>query len=312
MPQSLRVGVILALLLAACGCTSIAGQSRPVISVATADSVLASYQVPAVLEAYQGKHGRAQRLYRDEVIAAYLQAIDARYFVFRGKLGSEARTTQLGFDTVIIGLAGAATLAPKAAGDLAAVSSGVIGLRGSVDRNVYFDRTLPALLATMDAGRLKVRTRVAEGQAKSTGEYPLNVALRDLQDYERAGTLYEAIGSLTNVALESRQHAEAAYEARAKFTCDPDDTVNVAANPIGTFKRQLYAAAEGEAQARTGALTEYNKLATLASAFKINPAGKTVEQLEAAIDDAFLGGFCSVAEIDVLKANLRTLNVGFN
>ena len=291
------------------GCASFEAQPRPVISVSMTEQVLAEYQVPGILTKYGKLSGRAQRAYRDEVIAVYTQAINARYDEFLGNLSAENKGTNLGFDTLLIGLVGAAALSPTDASDIAALTSGVMGLRGSVDQNLYYERTLPALIAAMDAERYRVLASIEGHKAQDTSDYPLAAALVELQEYQQAGSLIRAISSLTRTAAADADDAKQDLQRMTRFTCSSEDAVNVAVNPIGDFTSALYMEAEAEPDGRT---TSLNKLRRTADAFGISGAGTmTVPQLEDAIDNALLGGFCTIDEINALKARLRTANVGF-
>lgn len=292
------------------GCASFQGEPQPVISVAMSDKVLSAYQVPAVLKRYGGLSGLAQRAYRDEVISVYTQAIDARYNAFRGNLSSESKGVNLGFDSLLVGLVGAAALSANDADEIGAVTTGVLGLRGSVDKNLYFERTLPALIAAMDAERYKVRTSMVQNQAQDTMRYPLAAALVELQEYQQAGSIVAGIAAVTDQAAQSRDEAKQDYERRVRFACDSADAVNAAIDPVGTFVSDLGAAAAAE-EAR-GGTAALNRLRLAADAFGIGAAGTMSRaRLENAIDDALLGGFCTLEEIEALKQRLRAGRVGF-
>lgn len=296
--------------LALAGCASFNGQPEPVISVAFSDQVLAGYQVPAILKKYDDLQGVERRAYRDEVIAVYSQAIDARYFQFRSNLSAENKSTNLGFDSLLLGLAGAATLSPHGADEIAAVTAGALGLRSSVDKNVYFERTLPALFASMDAERYKVRSSMAQHMAQDTRQYPLAAALVELQQYQQAGTMLTAIAAVNQNAAQAANDAKKEYDRRVKFTCDSADDVNTAIFPVGQFTSNLIVDAENEeSQGRTAAL---DRLRQTADAMGINGAAtKNRQQLTDAIDDAMLNSFCTLDEVTALKKKLRESGLGF-
>ena len=62
---------------------------------------------------------------------------------------------------------GAAT---KAA--LAAASAGVIGAQGVISKDLYYQRTVPALLAQMEANRARATLVILQGIQKSESDYP--------------------------------------------------------------------------------------------------------------------------------------------
>lgn len=292
------------------GCSTFTGQPDPVVTVKMSDDILASYRIPGVLRAYGRLSGRAQRAYRDEVISVYLQAIDARYYQFRGNLNSEGKATSLGFDSLLTGLVSAAALSPTDASDIATVTTGVLGLRSSVDKNLYFERTLPALLSAMDAERYRIRTSLSQHMNQDTAQFPLAAAFVELQEYQQAGSLNAAIAAVTSDASEDRSEAKDAFEKRIRFACDSEDSVNAAIAPVRNFLRNQSIAAEAEAA--SGQTTALNRLRAGANAMGIAGAGTMgIPALEAAIDDAMLGGFCKLQEIDGLKTELRRANINF-
>lgn len=274
------------------------------------DEVLESYRVPGILITYGNLSGKAQRAYRDEVVAVYTQAIDARFYQFGANLGSDSKSAGLGFDSLLVGLVGAAALSSKSANEIAAVTTGVLGLRSSVDKNLFFDRTLPALISAMEAERYKVRTAIAQHIRLDTQAYPLAAALVELQVYQQAGTLLAAVSNLTSQASEAREEAKQDYEQLTAFNCSSEDDVNLAINPVGSFLRKLSAAADAEED--TGGTAELNRMRRVADAFGISGVGTMKrEQLDLALDNAMIGGFCSIDEIATLKAKLRNANVNF-
>jgi hypothetical protein len=114
----------------------------------------------------------------------------------------------LGADVVIGALTNYATVAREAiTRQLAAASAGFAGLRGAVDRNVYFDRTTTAFVLSMDAQRAQIQARIERGLGQTDEVYSLHAAMRDLQLLEEAGSLDRAIGDITRNADEQRQLA---------------------------------------------------------------------------------------------------------
>ena len=67
-----------------------------------------------------------------------------------------------------------------------------------------------------------------------------------------------------------------------------------------------------EAEEDTGGTAELNRMRRVADAFGISGVGTMKrEQLDLALDNAMIGGFCSIDEIATLKAKLRNANVNF-
>lgn len=107
----LSASLFMPLLLA--GCASFTGHPNAVITTTAALSVIESYKIPGVFQSYAAAADK--EAYRNEDIAAYLQAIDARYYEFRSDLSSQRKGSDLAFDALLLGLSGGASLAKRAA-----------------------------------------------------------------------------------------------------------------------------------------------------------------------------------------------------
>jgi hypothetical protein len=135
----------------------------------------------------------------------------------------------LGADAVINGFTTYATVASRAiTRQLSAAASGFAGLRGAVDRNLYFDRTTTALVTSMEAERSRIKARIAEGMTQTAQAYSLYDALGDLARLEAAGSLDRALADLTAHATAQRQEADRLLASTIR-TCNADAD----ATPVG-------------------------------------------------------------------------------
>ncbi len=110
--------------------------------------------------------------------------------------------------------------AAKAA--LGAAITGVTGAKVSFDKNAYFAKTLPALVASMQASRKEVLLRIRKGLELGDDKYPLTQALVDLEDYYNAGTIPGAITGITASADEASRKASEELKVVLQTTRDPD------------------------------------------------------------------------------------------
>lgn len=152
------------------------------------------------------------RTYRDQVAAAYLMAIDTRYLEFRQHLSQSLKGGNIGFDLAILGLTGVGAMWGRVASDFSAAATGFAGARASVNRELYFERTLPALVSLMEAGRLEVRSRITAGLNQPVNEYTIQELFADLHSYEVAASLDTAIQRASELA------ASASSDARYDFS----------------------------------------------------------------------------------------------
>jgi hypothetical protein len=152
----------------------------------------------------------ARQLLRNQIVSGRMNAYEAAYSNFKRRLNGDANTLNLAADLSLLGLAGVAatTGSITTATALAAASAGIIGAKGAINSDLYFQRTLPALLAQMDANRARAKLPIFLGLRKSNADYPLVIALMDLDALRDTGGIPPAIGGLTQQAEAARASAE--------------------------------------------------------------------------------------------------------
>ena len=82
-----------------------------------------------------------------------------------------------------------------------------IGAFGIVDRNYYYEKTVPALVAAMGAARANMLLRIRSSQRDPIDVYNGVAALADLEDYFTAGSILAAISEITTRADGDKQAA---------------------------------------------------------------------------------------------------------
>jgi hypothetical protein len=139
-----------------------------------------------------------------------MNAYESSYSDFKRRLNGDANTLNLAVDLSVLGLAGVAatTGSIATATALAAASAGIIGAKGAINTDLYFQRTLPAMLAQMDASRARAKVPIVTGLRRSNAAYPLAVALIDLDALRDAGGIPTAIAGLTQQAEAGKAAAE--------------------------------------------------------------------------------------------------------
>lgn len=195
-------------------CASFSAMPEPVLTTRDAINITADYPVSGALRRYHGtdaeRDGLSQRQWRNMIIGVYMAAADARYHEFRANLSREMRGGNFGLDVAVLGLSGAGTVAGESTANvLAAITGALTGTRSALSKDVYFERALPALVASMEAARLEVATRIHTGLTQDVAEYPLERAITDVLAYERAASLDQAIqrvtvGAAIDVAQQQR------------------------------------------------------------------------------------------------------------
>jgi hypothetical protein len=208
---SLKRLLILAALIPLGACASFDGQPRAVLTPAMTST--ASFEVPAALtEYYRVADPAARKNQRDKVIGVYMAAADANFLEFKRLISRESKGSNFALGSSIIGLTSAATVAgQRAAQILTAGAAGLTGVQGKLSTEVYFAKTLPALFAGMEANRTRVRTlifrRMSEGDS-----YPLSQSIADIAAYEEAGSIDQAIKTMTEETAERADQEQTRFE----------------------------------------------------------------------------------------------------
>lgn len=148
---------------------------------------------------------------RDQFITARLAIYNLRYLQFIAELGADKQQLDAATDLFQLGLNLTSTLTGgiRAKTNLSALSAGITGGKASIDKHFYFDQTVRALIAAMNAQRKQVLVRILTGMQNSTQPYGITEALSDLHDYYQAGTLLGAIDAIQSDATKKDADASA-------------------------------------------------------------------------------------------------------
>jgi len=142
-------------------------------------------------------------------------AYDVAYETFKQQLLTEGNSVNTIGDLVVLALSGlgatAGTATTKAA--LAAASAGIVGAKTAISSDLFYQRTLPALIAQMDANRATAKAAILNGLSRPDTDYPLVRAFVDLQQLSDAGSMIGAVGTITGDAAK-----KSAAEASLTFT----------------------------------------------------------------------------------------------
>lgn len=198
-------------------CTSFDGQPKPVISPLKATALIEG-QDPSQVVAHMSRLGADDRtLYRNRVVAGYLLAMDAQYYQFRRDLSRNVKGGNIGFDLATIGTTGVASLWAKGSKELAAIALALAGGRSSVNRELYFEKTLPALLSLMESKMLTVRSDILKGLSQPEDRYSIEEAFTDLWRYQSAASIDGAIQQAAAAAAAEAKAADVDYSKAVTF-----------------------------------------------------------------------------------------------
>lgn len=141
----------------------------------------------------------SQRALRDDIVLSRIHIYDMEFSLFVRDLSGANNSLSVGTDFAALALngLGATTgdVATKAA--LAAASGGVLAANGAVNKDVFYQKTVPAIVAQMQADRTAAKATILAGLRLSDADYPLQRAELDLDVLNDAGSLNTAIATIT-------------------------------------------------------------------------------------------------------------------
>lgn len=164
---------------------------------------------------------------RNEVITAFIAAIDLEYEEFTASLLFTRAGYNTLFDTSAIGLGAASVLTEHVATAklLAGLATAVTASRVVVDKNFFFENTAPIVQQQMDSLRKTARQPLVAGLAETDKDYPLGLAIAHLNDYYLAGTLAQAFAELAKSAQKDDGASDA--PTSPKIALSRPDAANV-------------------------------------------------------------------------------------
>jgi len=172
----------------------------------------ASFQEDVIIDGYyrSGTTAEQRQALRDKLIDGRVALMDLNYQQFvasmsfhRQSIDTAGEFAELGANlaTTIVGGAAAKTA-------LGAVSAGISGAKLSVDKNFFYEKTIPVLVSAMEAQRKTVLVDLLTGRAKDDHEYSLAQAISDLNRYYFAGTFLGGLQSIQADAGAKQKDAE--------------------------------------------------------------------------------------------------------
>lgn len=183
--------------------------------------------------------GQNPTVRRNDVINCRIYAIDLQFTLFEQSIAQESISLNTGVDLAVVGLGAATTVVNGAAvkSILGAISGGITGGKGIIDKDIFYSKTMPALLSQMEAQRktqlLIIRTRLRS----SADEYSLSEALIDVENYYKAGSIPAALqgiveqsGAVANDATQKLKKLRPASAMDVKQITDVRNSFNTLFN----------------------------------------------------------------------------------
>ena len=152
-----------------------------------------------------------KRTDRDKFITGRLALIDLQYLKFIRNQTSNKQYLDAGIDiaNMSLNLTGALVGSASTKAILAATAAGLGGAKTTINKEFYYEKSIDALVATMNAKRQEVLLGILKGLNSTIAKYPFEQAITDLQQYYFAGTLLSAL-QVVNVQAGQSESKSAA------------------------------------------------------------------------------------------------------
>lgn len=238
-------GCVLSGVLGGCNSTRHGYPKRALDEEAQLRSFETAYDLTSLIEAYHksvedGADDATRTKARNKVIDGFLVLTDLHYASFVKGFSSRRKDFDTTADVAVLGLSGAgAVLDPSSTTRiLAAISGGITGTKATVEKNYFYEKTIPVLIASMNARREETLTAILNGRTASDDAYPLARAWADLSRYYFAGTFD---GALQTIQTDSGKRQAAAEKENAplkSFSTNPDPSAKALRIRVFTWKNQ--------------------------------------------------------------------------
>jgi hypothetical protein len=153
-----------------------------------------------------------RRSLRNAVVYDEMQIYEIDFSVFCRRLWGDSNVVAAGGDLAALAIAGLGAVSGNSAtkSALAAASAGIVGAQAAISKDLYYQRTLPALLAQMAANRDRAKAAIYDAlNQQDDTSYPLARAEIDLQVLQRQSGIADAIETITAQATQDKATAEA-------------------------------------------------------------------------------------------------------
>jgi len=207
----LRIGIIAASSGLLSACDSVQGYPQDPENSSAVIASLSSYFDLTWDEKYNlSTDTDARRRYRDVIVLSHMRAYDIEFDNFERSLYGQGNSIAVAGSvaTITMGAVGGVAGAAVTKAALNSASAAVTGAEGAISKELYYQRTLPALISQMEANRANVKLNILAGIKQTDSQYPLVQAYADLESLKAAGGIPLAISNVTQIASNNQQDAQ--------------------------------------------------------------------------------------------------------
>jgi hypothetical protein len=186
-------------------CQSIRGfPEPPYVAPSSVEAPAVGYQLsPSAIVAYNKEtDATKKKMLRNEIIDARMAELDDKFADYERALYREGVGVGVGTDWTLLALTAASTISTVTSTKttLSALATATSGGASAFDKRVLFDKTLPALLAQMVAGRESARASIRASEQLPVAEFTWSAAESALNEFAFAGSIPGAIAGIAQDA----------------------------------------------------------------------------------------------------------------
>jgi hypothetical protein len=165
---------------------------------------------------YAGEQTKSRR---NQFISGRMVMMNIRYVQFVRQTTTSKQFLDAATDILVLSLnlAGTAVDGASVKTTLAAIAAGVTGSKIAVDKHYFYEKTMPALVAAMNAQRKVALVPIMQGMQKEVIDYPFEQAIVDLNAYYEAGTF---IGAINAIQVDASAKEKLADQEISRFVRD--------------------------------------------------------------------------------------------
>ena len=151
-----------------------------------------------------------KRTLRNNIVLGRMYIIDRNYSDFERELTKERQDVGFYSSIALLALNSTGTLVggEETKAILHAVSAGLLGAREAYGKEILIEKTIDILQKNMRARRIEIQNQIISSLPKPVTQYPLQLALSDVDKYFSAGTITGAFLGASNVASARLENAE--------------------------------------------------------------------------------------------------------
>jgi hypothetical protein len=192
-PRSILVGIVLTILsgLSACAPSIRGGPDVVFTNSQDIDALRFSSDGGAIQRYFAAGTNIDRQMIRNDIVLGRIYIIDLHYSQFEQELTRERQDVGFYSAIALLGLNSTGTLVGGASTKavLHAISAGLVGAKEAYSKEILIEKTIDILQKNMRATRLELKTRMISALSRPVTQYPLQLALSDLDAYYSAGTI---------------------------------------------------------------------------------------------------------------------------